>query len=49
MIYAHEEVIGLLRSMAENLLQKKEAAFLDKRLYLVTVQDGESKKSWGKK
>ena len=48
-IYAHEEVIGLLRSMAENLLQKKEAAFLDKRLHLVTVQDGESKEILGKK
>ena len=48
-IYAHEEVIGLLHSMAENLLQKKEAAFLDKRLHLVTVQDGESKEILGKK
>ena len=48
-IHAHEEVIGLLRSMAENLLQKKEAAFLDKRLHLVTVQDGESKEILGKK
>ena len=48
-IYAHEEVIGLLKGMAENLLQKKEAAFLDKRLHLVTVEDGESKEIFGKK
>lgn len=48
-IYAHEEVIGLLKGMAENLLQKKEAAFLDKRLHLVTVEDGESKEILGKK
>ena len=48
-IYAHEEVIGLLKGMAENLLQKKEATFLDKRLHLVTVEDGESKEILGKK
>ena len=26
-IYAHEEVIGLLKGMAENLLQKKRSRF----------------------
>ena len=42
-IYAHGEVIGLLRDMAEKLLQKKETAFIGKRLRLIPVQDGEQK------
>ena len=36
-IYAHEEVIGLLRSMADALLQKKQAACIDDRLHLRCV------------
>ena len=42
-VYAHDEVIGLLRDMAEKLLQKKETAFIGKRLRLIPVQDGEQK------
>ena len=42
-IYAHDEVIGLLHMMAENLLQKKEADFIGNRLHLIPVQDGEQK------
>ena len=40
-IYGHDEVIALLREMAEKLLTKKECAFLDERLHLVEVKDGE--------
>lgn len=41
-IYAHDEVIALLRDLAEKLLQKKETDFIDKRLHFITVEDGES-------
>ena len=41
-IYAHDEVINLLRDLAEKLLQKKEIDFIGKRLHLVAVEDGES-------
>ena len=41
-IYSHKEIIDLLRDMAGKLLQKKEAALIDQKLYLVEVQDGES-------
>ncbi len=47
-IYAHDEVIGLLRGMAENLLQKKQTKFLDERLHLVAVEDGETKTILGR-
>ena len=40
-IYAHDEVIFLLRDMAEKLLQKKETDFIGKRLHLTAVEDGE--------
>lgn len=42
-IYAHDEGIALLREMAGRLLTKKECAFLDGRLHLVEVHDGETK------
>ena len=48
-IYAHDEVIFLIRDMAEKLLQKKETEFLDKRLHLVAVDDGESTEILGKR
>ena len=41
-IYSHKEVTGLLRTMAGLLLSEKETRFLDERLHLVTVEDGES-------
>ncbi len=40
-IYAHDEVIGLIRKLSEMLLLPKECAFIDKRLHLVEVRDGE--------
>lgn len=41
-IYAHDEVIELLKELAEKLLQKKETSFIDKRLHLIMVKDGET-------
>jgi ribonuclease Z len=48
-IYAHDEVIALLRDFAEKLLKKKETNFIDKRLHLVTVADGDSAEIFGRK
>ncbi len=41
-IYSHQEVLELLRDMTKKLLNKKESAFLDVRLHLIEVQDGET-------
>ena len=41
-IYAHDEVLGLIRQMAEGLLQPKQAAMIDDRLHLIEVRDGET-------
>ena len=48
-IYGHEAVIALLRDMAEKLLQKEQTKFLDSRVHLVTVCDGETRKINGRK
>lgn len=48
-IYAHDEVIALLKDMAGKLLQKKETVFIDDRLHLQIVEDGESIKILDKK
>lgn len=42
-IYGHEEVIGLLREMSGLLFTPKETQFIDKRLHLITVADGEER------
>lgn len=47
-IYGHEEVIGVLRDFMEKVLRPQETRFLDKRLHLVTVADGEKKEILGK-
>ena len=41
-IYAHNEVVDLLKDLAEKLLQKKETDFIGKRLHLIAVEDGEA-------
>ena len=41
-IYSHGEVLNLIRDLADKLLQKKESAFIDDRLHLVEVSDGET-------
>ena len=48
-IYAHDEVIALLKDMTGKLLQKKETSFIDDRLHLQVVEDGESIKILDKK
>lgn len=40
-IYAHGEVISLLRDIAGNLLSQKETRFMDNRLHFIEVKDGE--------
>lgn len=40
-IYAHDEVIGLLRSMATSLLSSKDSRYLDDKLHLIIVEDGD--------
>lgn len=47
-IYGHAEVIDLLRDMAGKLLQSKQTRFIDDRLHLVTVEDGEQREILGK-
>ena len=42
-LYGHGEVIGLLRDMAGKLLQAKQTQFIDRRLHLVAVEDGEQR------
>lgn len=42
-IYANDEVIGLLRNAAKNLLPDKENHHVDGRLHLIAVKDGEEK------
>lgn len=42
-VYAHDEAIGLIRDMSEKLLLKKQSCFLDKRIHLICVRDGETR------
>ena len=48
-IYGHEEVIRLIRSMSEMLFAKKEVQYLDEKLHLIPVADGEEKEIFGRK
>ena len=43
-IYGHDEVIALLKDMAEKLLQPKQIKMIGDRLHLITVHDGETRK-----
>ena len=40
-IYAHDEVIALIRDMVAKLLQKKTTKFIDTRLHLVELSNGQ--------
>ena len=46
-IYGHDEVIAILRDMASTLLASKDAAYIDDRLHLVVVGDGETRELIG--
>lgn len=48
-IYAHEEVISILKKMSKKLYSKKETQFIGKRLHLIEVKDGEKRVINGKK
>lgn len=47
-IYAHDEVISILRTMSDTLLQPKVTKFIDDRIHLVTVTDGETQTLLGR-
>ena len=47
-IYAHSQVIDLLRTLARGLLQENHLRFLDKGLHLVAVEDRESRELIGR-
>lgn len=42
-IYSHNEVIDLLHKAADQLFEPAETRFIDDRLHLITVDDGESR------
>ena len=48
-IYGHEDVIRLIRSMSEMLFAQKEVQYLDEKLHLIPVADGEEKEILGRK
>lgn len=48
-IYSHREVLDLIKTMSESLIQKKDVEYLGKRLHLIEVVDGEEKEIIGKK
>ncbi len=41
-IYSHKEILNLIRDMAGKLLLQKETRFIDDRLHLIEVTDGET-------
>lgn len=43
-IYAHQELTELLRDMSYKLLWEKQSRFIDSRIHLITVLDGEVRK-----
>jgi len=47
-IYGHDEVIDILYTMAGMVLQEKDMQFIGKRLHLIKVSDGESRKIIGR-
>ena len=48
-IYGHEEVIRILKEMAGEVLSAKEMKYIDDRLHMVIVEDGEEREIIGKK
>ncbi len=48
-IYGHDEVIRLLKEMAEKLYPAKQTCFIGDRLHLVVVNDGEERELMGHK
>ena len=46
-IYGHEEVIRILKEMAGEVLSAKEMKYIDDRLHMVVVEDGEEREILG--
>lgn len=46
-LYGHDEVIELVRNLADLLLEKKETQFIGTRFHLITVSDGETREIIG--
>lgn len=42
-LYAHDEVIDLIRDMTGNLLIKKQSKLIDDRIHLITLENGETR------
>ena len=47
-IYGHQEVIEMLETISQMLLQSKQTKFIHDRLHLVVVNDGQTKEIIGK-
>ena len=47
-LYAHDDLITLLRDLTKTLLPGKHARFLDEKLHLIEVKDGEKKEILGR-
>ena len=47
-IYGHEEVIRILKEMAGEVLSAKEMKYIDDRLHMVVVEDGEEREDYWK-
>lgn len=48
-VYGHDEAIQTVRKAAKMLLSKKQCSFLDTRLHLIPVTDGESREVLGRR
>ena len=48
-IYGHDEVIAVMKNMAYQLFSEKETKYMDDRLHMVVVKDGEERILMGKK
>lgn len=48
-VYAHYEVIDILKYMTDTLLPRKNASFIGKRVHLITIEDGQEATVLGNK
>lgn len=48
-IYGNDEAIGILENIATAIIDKKQKKFLNERIHLVVVEDGETRDIYGKK
>ncbi len=48
-LYAYEDVIGILKNMAYDLLRKEESDLIGKQFFMIPIDEGESREIIGKK